>query len=432
MMKKFTLVWLFALAINSIQAQPWIKDSLVMGAGQTNDVFYHLGTGLVKTESNQNWVLALSNQGGQKAGIYTNTRNGIMCFNPHKSVTDWATITLADTITANKQYNQDSCWYLGALNANADGTPFDYGWGSYVGSPSHNVVGDSIYIIRQGTNYIKLRIDSLGGFTKNWTITVGALGLPVPDQTLTFSPATKFAKSNFIYLNIVQAGPPYYFAVVDTSREPANNTWDFVATKYTKLLIAPPVAQNYTGILCNGKVLSTQVNGVPVDVAAANYGTAAYTNTINNIGADWKFFNGTAYEMDDTTNSYLIQSKDGSYYQIRFRANAYAIGTTMIRFEKRKVGFPTAINEVNNLASSIGIYPNPTQNDVMISIDAKEATTAQLQITDMTGKVVFAKNMNIAKGTNVWNMPTTNFANGHYVIALRGENLKASQQFVKQ
>ena len=202
-MKKFTLVWLFALTINSIQAQPWIKDSLVMGAGQTNDVFYHLGTGLVKTESNQNWVLALSNQGGQKAGIYTNTRNGIMCFNPHKSVTDWATITLADTITANKQYNQDSCWYLGALNANADGTPFDYGWGSYVGSPSHNVVGDSIYIIRQGTNYIKLRIDSLGGFTKNWTITVGALGLPVPDQTLTFSPATKFAKSNFIYLNIV-------------------------------------------------------------------------------------------------------------------------------------------------------------------------------------------------------------------------------------
>jgi hypothetical protein len=434
MIKKFTfLIATLSVALLS-QAQNWVKDSLVMGAGQTNDVFYHLGTGLVKTESNQNWVMALGNQGGQKAGIYTNTRNGIICYNPHLPVSSWSTVSLADTATATKQYNQDSCWYIGALNANADGTAFDYGWGSYVGGPSHNVVGDSIYIIKQGTNFLKLRIDSLGGFTKNWTITIGALGFPIPDQTLTFSAGTKFAKSNFIYLNVIQAAPPTYFAIVDTSREPVNNTWDFVATKYTKLLVTPPMAQNYTGILNNGKVRSAQVTPVAVDVAAANYNSAPYTTTINNIGADWKYFNlaNSTYEMNDTTNSYLIESNDSSFYQIRFRADAYAIGTTMIRFEKRKVAAPAAINQINNLASSIGVYPNPSTADVMVSLESKQNVAAQLLITDMHGRTLFTKTIVVNKGLNAWQIPTSILANGNYVLSVKGTQFNATSIFTKQ
>jgi Secretion system C-terminal sorting domain len=430
MIKKFTsILALVIFAINS-NAQTWVKDSLVMGSGQPNDVYYHLGTGLVKTESNQNWVLALSNQGGTKAGVFTNTRNGILCYNPHKPISAWSTITLADTVQ--QQYNQDTCWYIGALNANADGSPFDYGWGTYAGGPSHNVVGDSIYIIKQGTNFLKMRIDSLGGFTKNWTITVEAIGAPIPAQTLTFSAGTKFANSNFIYINVVQAPPPNFFAIVDTMREPANNTWDFVATKYRKLLVTPPMPQNYTGILTNGKVKSVQVNSVPVDVTATNYATATYTPVINNIGADWKFFNGTSYDMDDTTNSYLIQSNDGSFYQIRFRADAYAIATPLIRFEKRKVGSPVAINQINNIATSFGVYPNPAAADVMISLESKEATAAQIIITNVQGKTLFTQKANINQGLNAYNIPTAQLPAGNYIISIKGKQLSASQLFVKQ
>jgi Secretion system C-terminal sorting domain len=435
MIKKFTTIVAMAFASLATNAQTWVPDSMVMGAGQTNDVYYHLGSGTVKTESNQNWVLALGNQGGQKAGVYTNTRNGILCYNAHKPVSAWSTIALADTTSSVQQYNQDTCWYTGSLNANADGTPFDYGWGTYANGPTHNIVGDSIYIIKQGTNFLKLRIDSLGGYTKNWTITIGSIGLPLPDQTLTFSAGTKFANSNFIYLNVVSALPPTYFAIVDTSREPANSTWDFVATKYRKLLVSPPVAQNYTGILTNGKVKSAQVNSVPVDVAAANYTTAGYSKTINNIGADWKFFNGTTYEMDDTTNSYLIQSNDSSYYQIRFRANAYAFtmpSTPLIRFEKRKLGAPSAIAQINNNATSFGVYPNPSATNVMVSLESKENVDAQLCLIDMQGKTIFSKSIVIAKGLNAYTLPTAQFATGNYIIGINGKNIKASQLFVKQ
>jgi Secretion system C-terminal sorting domain/HmuY protein len=432
MIKNFTTIAIIACASIAANAQTWVKDSLVMGTGQTNDVYYHLGTGLVKAESNTNWAMALGNLGGQKAGVYTNTRAGILCYNSHKPVSDWATVTLADTANSVQQYNQDTCWYTGALNANADGSSFDYGWGSYAGAPTHNVVGDTIYFIKQGANFLKFRIDSLGGFTKNWTVTIGSLGLPIPDQTLTFSPGTKYVNRNFIYLNIVQAPPPTYFAIVDTNREPANNTWDFVATKYRKLLITPPMAQNYTGILNNGKIKSVQINSVPVDIAAANFTTAGYTKTINNIGADWKFFNGTSYEMDDTTNSYLVQSNDSAYYQIRFRADAYAIGTSLIRFEKRKLSAPTAISQINNSATSFGVYPNPSASDVMISVESKENADAQLSLTDMQGKIIFTKSIAIAKGLNAYTLPTAKFATGNYIIGVNGKNIKASQLFVKQ
>jgi hypothetical protein len=435
MIKKITTLLMLICTAQLAQAQTWIKDTLEMGAGQTNDVFYNLATGAKTAQNNANWVLALSNQGGQKGAIYTNTRAGILCFNPHKPISAWATISLADTATAVQQYNQDSCWYLGSFNASMDGTAFDYGWGSYAGAPTHNVNGDSVFIVKQGTNFLKVRIDSLGGFTKNWTITVGAIGAPLPDQTLTFAAGTKFAASNFIYVNVLQAPPPTYFAIVDTAREPATTSWDFVGTKYKKLLFIPqPFPQNYTGILSNGKVTSAQINNITLDSVINTYTTATYSKKTNVIGADWKVFNQplSKYEINDSTNSYVMIGNDGSYYQIAFDSTSYPLGTTKIIFKKRKIQNPTAISEVNNFATAIGVYPNPTTADITITAQSKQNVAAQLSVTNVLGKTIITKNIAVNQGLNAWSLPTQSLPAGHYILSIRGTQFAASSQFVKQ
>ena len=46
-------------------------------------------------------------------------------------------------------YNSDTTWLNGAFDRNATGHP-DYGWGVY-NSQTHDVIGDSIFIIKLKT-----------------------------------------------------------------------------------------------------------------------------------------------------------------------------------------------------------------------------------------------------------------------------------------
>jgi hypothetical protein len=437
MIRKITTVLMLVCTVQLAQAQTWITDTLELGAGQTNDVYYNLTTGTKTPVSNTNWVLALSNQGGQKGAIYTNTNAGILCYNPHKPVSDWATISLTDTLAAVQQYNQDSCWYLGSFNASADGSAFDYGWGTYVGGPTHNVVGDSIFIIKQANYFFKVRIDSLGGYTKNWTITIGALGFPFPvaDQTLTFAAGTKFANSNFIYATLKSAAPPAYFAIVDTVREPATADWDIVGAKYKKVFFIPqPFPRDVTGILGNGKVSAVRMSNIKLNDVLTTYNSAAYTKRINVIGADWKTFNQplNKYDINDTTNSYVVIANNGAYYQIAFDSTSYAVATTKMIFKKRQIQAPTAIAEVNNLATAIGVYPNPTNADVTITAQSKQTVDAQLTVTNILGKTIITKNITVNQGLNAWSLPTQTLPAGHYILSIHGNQFKATSHFVKQ
>jgi Secretion system C-terminal sorting domain len=421
MIKKFTTILAMAFASYAANAQMWVTDSVQMGAGRINDVYYHLGTGIVKTESNKNWFLALGTK-GQTAGAFVNSPNSVVCLNPHRGIADWASISLADTATAADQLNMDTSWTVGALNRGANASdPFDFGFGTY-NLTAHTVFGDSIFIIKQGNSFYKLAIDSVFG-NNNWAIRLGGLSLPIPTVSYVFNKAPKYTNSNFIYINATSMG------LADTTREPANNTWDVVITEYKRLVNNIPYT--VVGILGNGKVSSAMVQGVNVDVVAASYNTAAYSNTINNIGSDWKFFNGSAY-VYDSLQSYLVQSNDSNYYQIRFKDGAFVKANGFVRFDKRRVSAPMAISQINNNATSFGVYPNPAAADVMISLESKEATAAQIIITNIQGKTIFAKPITINQGLNAFSMPTAQIATGNYIISIKGKQISASQIFVKQ
>jgi Secretion system C-terminal sorting domain len=425
MKTRLLIATIFLMACSHVaQAQwaTWKTDSINMAPGITNDVFYSLENSTVKTESSNNWVLALSTT-LSTAGIWANHSAGVRIFRTGKHISQWNTITLNDT-ALEQLFNPDTSWDYGALNAKAAAV-YDYGWGVY-NTVTHNVYGDSIFILAQGNNFYQLVVDSMLGFTNDYYTRVAPVGMPNFTASSTFKKSPKFSNSNFIY---VRAGA---MGLSDTAREPAKNTWDLLFTKYITQIsngaggfIPYPVR----GVLSNRGTETARIIGVPVEGVSGNYATYPLNTKINNIGYDWKFFNGTFYEYPDSL-SYLIKSKAGSLWQIDF--TGYSTSTGITKFSKRQLGAPTAINEVKNNALSFGVYPNPTFNTTILTLESKGNAAATLSVIDLQGKTIINKAIQITAGLNAYQIDLQNLQTGNYIITINGASIRASKNVTKQ
>lgn len=65
------------------------------------------------------------------------------------------------------------------------------------------------------------------------------------------------------------------------------------------------------------------------------------------------------------------------------------------------------------------LYPNPAQNQVNIQYES-QAANAQLEIYDLTGRLIASHSTTEAKGT--WQLPLHNMASGIYVVVLKENN----------
>jgi hypothetical protein len=421
MKKIFTTLAAGLIGISAFAQIPtaYKMDSVKMEAGRINDVYYHSTNGEVKKENNKNWFIALGTK-SQTAGVFINSANDVVCFNPHKSVADWASITLADTSTATKQFNSETSWSKGALNQGAPaGSQFDFGFGKY-NQTAHRVEGDSIFIIRQGANYYKLRIDSVYG-TNNYAISVGGVGSPIPTLSFNYLKNPNYSNSNFIYVNATTMG------LVDVQREPANNDWDIVFTEYSANI--NNIQYLVVGGLLNGTATGCRVQATSASTAAANFATYTYSPIINTIGYDWKVFNGTGY-VYDSLNSYLINSMDGNTYQYNF--TGYRKSDGYVAFSKRRVNTnAVAISEINKSATSIAIVPNPSNADVTLALESKLATQGFVQIIDMQGRTIYSTGVQIHEGINGFTLPTKNIAAGLYTVRIAGKGILANSSFLK-
>jgi HmuY protein/Secretion system C-terminal sorting domain len=411
---------------NKSTAQTWVNDSVSMSTGKVNDVYYSCANGTVKTENNQNWILAFS-MGSQTAGVWANHINGVSVLNPHKSAASWASITLADTAISAVQLNSETSWGNGALNVNKNpGAQFDFGWGTY-DLVSHNVFGDSIFIIGKGGSYYKFIIDSLDGNNQIYYTRIGGLSQPIPTLSYTFAKSPKYSKSNMLYVTLGQG-------LKDTMRDADNTTFEMIFTKYmglTSLQGGGQAIYPLVGVLSNSKILSTPVQNPNFDVVLGANGIAALTltKTINNIGANWKTFDGTAYTIAPDL-SYVVKGVDSNYYQIMF--TGYTSSTGLIKFAKRKINFPTAISTVGNNKASMQIAPNPVANNAVVVLESTIATTANMQIVNTQGQILYNAPITINAALNAFNINTNNLTAGQYFVNIIGANIKITQAITKQ
>ncbi|MBP6624211.1 MAG: T9SS type A sorting domain-containing protein [Chitinophagaceae bacterium] len=426
MKRKITFMMAMLIGLG-VQAQNWVNDSISMGVGSVNDVFYNMENGTVRTENNKNWHLAFSLSIADSAAIWANHNAGtsfVKVYNIHKDSSQWGSVTLADTAAASLCFNNDQGWYQGALNAIPSSDIFNYGWGTY-DQTTHKIKGDSIFIVKANNVFYKVFINELDAAPMNWRISVGDI-VNNTSVTDTISKQPGFASRLFAYYDLA--------TLSDTNREPDIASWDLLFTRYTTN--NPTSGQNpfnnVLGVLANTNgsagVRIAQASVVDVDTAFANQSTylPMMNSNISTIGFNWKTFDlATFTYFVEDSNSYFIKGKSGTIYQLMFTgfSGINGPGSGMTYFSKRTLA-PTIVSDPNALVNQYSIFPVPASDKINMVLDAKQEADAMMTVTDIQGKVLLRAKLAVHQGLNAFVVPSASFPSGNYLLSVTGKNIQ--------
>jgi len=355
-------------------------DSIEMGQGYANDVFYSMASGVVKTEPNNNWHIAFS------TGLFSSTiiindgapsgTAGVKLYAyPYGDIGAWDTITIDSIDTWTPQYNSPDTVMIGAFDRNATGHP-DYGWGVY-NDLNHDVVGDSLFIIQlPDTSHIKLWIHKKMSMQNKYEIQYANMDGST-DTTVTIE-INPYTSKNFVYFSLETND------VID--REPAE-PWDILFTRYYDDRIPYMV----TGVVSN---LGVQVARITeADTSFSCFGTPEYSESRSVIGSDWKSFNMETFQYDVADSLvFVVKDTSGMEYSLYFTKFAYSVGKAV--FVTRAIDCPTGNQDIK-VINTIQAYPNPAEDDLFIHHNFQDAGTISIHVYDMTGRRVIENSAEI-------------------------------------
>lgn len=287
-------------------------DSISMGAGYANDIYYSLENGEIKTSSRDDWDLAFSTN-PMSSTILINEGSGVELYTyPDGDKNDWENVDISKIDQWTPQYNSDTSWLFGAFDRNSLGHP-DYGWGVY-NSVSHDVVGDSLFIIKLNDgSYKKLFIDKRAAVTNSYIIKYG----DIADAGVTKEiPCGDYQSKNFIYFSFSSG------EIADI--EPDSDTWDLVFTRYH----SEEIDYLVSGVLSNINLDVAEIRNTPIELVDIT--SAEYSRDISVIGSDWKTFDmlSSSYVIEQDL-SYLVR-KGSRTYQIVFTGTDGSASGTMV------------------------------------------------------------------------------------------------------
>ena len=353
------------------------NQSVSLGSGYANDVFYSMENGVVGTASGADWDIALTAE-SMNVAVRINGGHGVKLYDLQSTLADWATADTAGKMSS-QYFNDEHDWSVGAFNQGATGG-MNYGWGDY-NTSTHNVEGSRVFAMTWSDGTLKkVAIESMsaGG---NWTVRVSDLA----DSTWSTLTASKssYSGKKFLYMNLRQD------SVLD--REPAASTYDLIFGKYIAQL-GGGMTYPVTGVRTKSGVFSAKVAGVDtlnVDVTANPLNdTSAVT-----IGYDWKSFSMSTFSwaLADST-AYLIQPDVASpIYQVVFKSFDGS-STGNLTFSQRIVSALSQEEWVS--APRFMAYPTPSMGQLTVASEL----SGELSICSMSGLTVHRQN--IVSGVN--------------------------------
>ena len=431
MKKSFAILSFLVLAIISTMAQ--VNDTVSMGVGYANMVWYDLESDVETKLPAKSWDIALSVRSFD-ATISVNANSGLVYYKQVNSMANWANSKLADTATLKDGiYNKDSTWVVGALNTTSnDNIVFDYGWGNY-STATKNVVNDSFYIFKTIKNEWKKVAFSLN-FDTAYVIRVANL-----DGTNEVSSELKkkdYLKKNFVYLSLSENKV--------LNPEPDNDKWDLLFTKYhsvTPDAMGNLVPYTVTGVLQNTIVSAprggaTVITGPTVakvirkDRTKDDFDVKTLKPYVNTIGVDWRVLtNGTSFTVLDSI-SYFLKNVRGKYFKINF-TGFVGSSTGNFIFERKAVTV-TSVKDVYTGAASLAVYPNPSNgSNLTVVYDLGKSTqNADFQLVSATGQAVYSQKIANTEGVQQLALPQLNLASGLYFAVLQWGGKSVVQKVV--
>jgi hypothetical protein len=308
-MKKIVYIILIVMLIAGLNSCKKESSSLVtmsetisLGAGYADDVFYRLSDGLITTEPRSNWDIAFS-VSSRESAILTNGTSGVE-LKAYPVAPGWSWATAIDTAgyyTWAPLYNSDTTWVDGAFNMNATGHP-NYGWAEY-DMITHNLTGVSLYIIKtRNGSFKKIWIEQKLSVAQKYTFRYSDLD-GSNEKNVIMDLAGK--NKNFVYYSLETDS--------EVDREPDADKWDIVFTKYIDKSINYPV----TGVLQNVGV--TAQESTDTDPDSEVMPTSNYLTVMSTIGSDWKIIDMVTYQYSiDETRVFFIKDLNDNIYRIRF------------------------------------------------------------------------------------------------------------------
>jgi hypothetical protein len=410
----------------ALQAQT--PDTVRIGAGYANQVWYSLQNGMVGTpQPKDNWDLAFEINGGQSASILANTQKAnFALYKAPFSVLQWSSVDSAGIRSWPFLNNSDKSWAAGAFNSTTKvSDSYDFGWGRY-DMNTHFITGDSVYVVKlSATVYKKLTIDNLGGGSYNFTFA----NLDGSNEKSVTIAKSAYPGKNFAYYNLGTS------EVVD--REPAATSWDLTFVKYTTLLDNGGIITPYgvTGILQNKGVQVAQIDDVADVKTFADSTGRLFSSDINTIGYDWKTYDFVSSSFKIKANQvFFIKDKTGKYWKVVFTGFASANGQFSFSKEPLQAVTTGIENESGTEVASFALYPNPASGENLHLLFGSRANlnNAKVTISDAQGTVVYTEELNMASGIQHHEMAISNLKNGLYFISVSAGGKNRIQKFVKQ
>jgi Secretion system C-terminal sorting domain/Beta-propeller repeat len=412
-------------------------------AGSKEDIF------IVKLDSNGNYAWA-KNYGNYSdydygRGIATDANNSVIATGIYTGIVDFDPSGTAFSLTSSGSGSPDNAYIL-KLKPNGD-----FLWAKKLG------VGDSYNGNSGAVKPVDAFTDANGNIYTSGSFESSTSGAYRVD----FNPSTAIADTTFIYM------PPGGNSQLYISKLDSNGNYvsavsvgsvsvDIVRSIFVDSAFNMYLTGGSGAGVCfdpnninNGCLPGTYAN---YDIILLKYGQAQTPLSITNL-----VFTGVANEQSDvlnwttsaeTNNAYfnLQHSTDGIYFStiekiitkaengnsdvpLTYTAiNNYPVnGNNFYRLQsvdvENKIATETQIvNLIRSTEAQINLYPNPVQDNVNIEIFVSKNQIVDVQLTDMIGKIVMHKKMNIVKGSNRLQLDLENSLRGFYTITIKNAN----------
>lgn len=390
------------------------EDSVSIGAGYISQSYYSYSNGLVKT-STSDWDLAFG-IGGFNVAIRTNDGKGVEVYlYPNGDTAAWNNIDTTGLQNWTPRFNNENNWEETAFSDVGKNHP-DYGWGVY-NSVSHDVIGDSIYIIKTKAGDFKKIV--INGMYTNGDFTFTYADLDGSNEMTSTINKKDYVGKNFAYYSIASG--------TELDLEPLSSEWDVVFSRYMAYSTANGFYPS-AGVQTNYYKQSAEARGV--DLNNVDWAQQNFVDEIGEIGWDWKEFNmGTfTYDMIDSL-TYFVADTNNNVWQMTFTGFDYTIGTYY--FKKERVN-GVSVQEAELVQVPVTVYPNPANNVVNISLDALNGTANyEIQIFNISGAMVYQNNTTFTGSNNV-TLDVANWQKGIYFIKLENNGEIAIKQLIVQ
>jgi hypothetical protein len=427
MKKIFILSSLFLSALQGF-GQTVVVDTVSTGASYVNQVYYKLSSGAEVSVPANDWDIAFQT-GIMSGGIWLNNSvsaagpNTIKAFvypngaaNNSDFTEAWDTVGSASWV---RLYNPDSTWDWGGFNITGDVSDlFDYGWGNYAGAPTHNVIGDSLYLFIKGSTAKKLWIVAKLSLENKYVIRTADLdGSNDVTDTLSFNP---YLSKNLAYYTLGSGQV--------NDREPATSEWDLLFTRYNGRF-SGFANQSVTGVISNPNVSVAKAYPVADVDNFEDVTGLTFSDNISTIGAAWKTPPPPVWVIEDSL--VYFASRGAELWKIVFTGFGGSANGNYIFWKKQLAGNATSVAEQG--ISNATLYPNPSVNEnTMLVYTIATASQASYNLFDMTGKLIESKKLNGAAGLHTEQLGTAQLAPGMYIVNLMvGNSNKAFKLVVR-